>query len=452
MGTRKISQLDTISDANLSGEAILPVVVSDPLIPNRKVKVNQLFKGVAQGAKATPGICFDLDRDTGLYQDAYDQLGLSFGDGAIYMSRIDNGNGSVSLFMTAIDEVSSNADIVLSPKGTGSVKVTGNFVVSDQTFILEDAQGPRVRFEAGLVGTGTTTRIMTFPAITAGSGTTLVGDDTTQTLRNKTILIDEDNFVITDGDEEASFQINWAQSSDIRRSYFLPDAGAVTTTNEPTATASTLLDTKAEQTALNKTFVDPKFATDAESGTFWAQVNTDALTANRTITVPDLSLTLVGLDTTQTLANKTVKDVIFADPTDVTKRVTIKTDNLNTASNRLFQFPPTGNLNTGVEENNLIVSELATQEVSNKTLVQPKFADAVTPYDEATQTFGDTPSYITIRTDNLTGNRTIRFPDSDATLLSTENVTAEDVNFGAGIGGQTLTGRTRQQQFFYAGF
>ncbi len=452
MGTRKISQLDTISDANLSGEAILPVVVSDPLIPNRKVKVNQLFKGVAQGAKATPGICFDLDRDTGLYQDAYDQLGLSFGDGAIYMSRTDNGNGSVSLFMTAIDEVSSNADIVLSPKGTGSVKVTGNFVVSDQTFILEDAQGPRVRFEAGLVGTGTTTRIMTFPAITAGSGTTLVGDDTTQTLRNKTILIDEDNFVITDGQEEASFQINWAQSSDIRRSYFLPDAGAVTTTNEPTATASTLLDTKAEQTALNKTFVDPKFATDAESGTFWAQVNTDALTANRTITVPDLSLTLVGLDTTQTLANKTVKDVIFADPSDVTKRVTIKTDNLNTASNRLFQFPPTGNLNTGVEENNLIVSELATQEVSNKTLVQPKFADAVTPYDEATQTFGDTPSYITIRTDNLTGNRTIRFPDSDATLLSTENVTAEDVNFGAGIGGQTLTGRTRQQQFFYAGF
>ena len=452
MGTRKISQLDTISDANLSGEAILPVVVSDPLIPNRKVKVNQLFKGVAQGAKATPGICFDLDRDTGLYQDAYDQLGLSFGDGAIYMSRTDNGNGSVSLFMTAIDEVSSNADIVLSPKGTGSVKVTGNFVVSDQTFILEDAQGPRVRFEAGLVGTGTTTRIMTFPAITAGSGTTLVGDDTTQTLRNKTILIDEDNFVITDGQEEASFQINWAQSSDIRRSYFLPDAGAVTTTNEPTATASTLLDTKAEQTALNKTFVDPKFATDAESGTFWAQVNTDALTANRTITVPDLSLTLVGLDTTQTLANKTVKDVIFADPTDDTKRVTIKTDNLNTASNRLFQFPPTGNLNTGVEENNLIVSELATQEVSNKTLVQPKFADAVTPYDEATQTFGDTPSYITIRTDNLTGNRTIRFPDSDATLLSTENVTAEDVNFGAGIGGQTLTGRTRQQQFFYAGF
>ena len=55
MGTRKISQLETISDANLSGEAILPIVVSDPLIPNRKAKVNQLFKGVAGGSKTDPG-------------------------------------------------------------------------------------------------------------------------------------------------------------------------------------------------------------------------------------------------------------------------------------------------------------------------------------------------------------------------------------------------------------
>ena len=83
MGTRKISQLDTIADSNLSGEAILPVVVSDPLIPNRKAKINQLFKGVAQGVKSAPGLCFDLDRDTGLYQDAYDQLGFSFGESAI---------------------------------------------------------------------------------------------------------------------------------------------------------------------------------------------------------------------------------------------------------------------------------------------------------------------------------------------------------------------------------
>jgi hypothetical protein len=177
VGTKKISQLETISDSNLSGEAILPVVVSDPLIPNRKAKVNQLFKGVAQGTKDAPGLCFDLDRDSGLYQSAYDQLGISFGDGGLYMSRIVNSTTSASLYVTAVDDTRDNSDIVFSPKGTGSVKVTGQFVIDDGSFILEDAQGPKARFEISNIGTGTNTRIMTLPAITSGNGTVLVGDD-----------------------------------------------------------------------------------------------------------------------------------------------------------------------------------------------------------------------------------------------------------------------------------
>ena len=440
MGTRKISQLETISDANISGEGILPVVVSDPLIPNRKVKINQLFKGVAQGEKATPGLCFDLDRDTGLYQDAYDQLGLSFGDSGFYMTTISTGDDNKSLYITAVHESSANADIVLAPKGTGAVKVTGNFVISDQTFILEDAQGPKARFEVSNVGTGTNTRIFTLPAITTGNGTTLVGDNTTQTLTNKTLLIDEDNFVITDGEEEAIFQINWAITQSTRRSYFLPDAGTVTTTAEPTATASTLLDTKAEQTALNKSFVDVKFLTDAEIGTAWAQINTDLLTANRTITVPDLSITLVGTDATQILQNKTIESLILQDSVDSSKKITFTVANQNTSSNQLFEFPPTNVLNNG-SDNNVLVTAKAEQTLLNKTLVAPVLK----------QTSAATNS-VTLNMSNITGNRTIRFPDSDATLLSTENVTLDDVNFGAGIGAANLTGRTRQQQFFYSGF
>ncbi|AHB80882.1 virion structural protein [Synechococcus phage S-MbCM100] len=54
--------------------------------------------------------------------------------------------------------------------------------------------------------------------------------------------------------------------------------------------------------------------------------------------------------------------------------------------------------------------------------------------------------------DNITAGRSIKFPDADATLLSTENVTLDDVNFGGGIGASNLTGGTRLQQFFYAGF
>lgn len=439
MGTRKISQLETISDANISGEAILPVVVSDPLIPNRKAKVNQLFKGVTAGTKASPGLCFDLDRDTGLYQNAYDQIGIAFGDGGVYMTRIDNGNSSTSLFITATDDVANNADIVLAPKGTGAVKVTGNFVISDQTFILEDAQGPKARFEVSNVGTGTNTRIFTLPAITSGNGTTVVGDNTTQTLTNKTILIDEDNLVIVDGTEEAIFQINWVDTNNARRSYFLPDAGTVTTTAEPTATSSTLLDTKAEQTALNKTLVDLKLATDAETATNWAQFNTDAITANRTITMPDTNITLVGTDATQILSNKTILSLILADSTDNTKKVTFDISNQNTLSNQVFKFPPTNLLNTG-NDPNTIVSEVATQDLKNKSLYVPTIKQD-----------GNTGG-VTFSLDNITGNRVIRFPDANATLLSTDNVTLDDVNFGGGIGANNLTGQTRLQQFFYAGF
>tara|TARA_Y100000004_G_scaffold11282_1_gene12223 strand:- start:1497 stop:2819 length:1323 start_codon:yes stop_codon:yes gene_type:complete len=440
VGTRKISQLDTISDANLSGEGILPVVVSDPLVPNRKVKINQLHKGVAQGEKATPGLCFDLDRNTGLYQNAYDEFGLSFGSSGFYMTTLSISEDQKSLYITAVHETSSNADIVLAPKGTGAVKVTGNFVISDQTFILEDAQGPKARFEVGNIGTGTNTRIFTLPAITSGNGTTIVGDNTSQTLRNKTILIDEDNFVITDGDEEAIFQINWTTTQDTRRSYFLPDAGTVTTTAEPTATSSTLLDTKTEQTVLNKSFVDVKFLTDAEIGTAWAQINTDALTANRTITIPDLSLTLVGTESTQTLKNKTIETLILQDSQDTTKKITLDVSNQNTLSNETFEVPPTNDLNNG-SDNNVLVTIKAEQTLSNKTLVAPvlKQTDAAT-------------NSITLNMSNITGSRTIKFPDSDATLLSTENVTLDDVNFGGGIGANNLTGQTRLQQFFYAGF
>jgi len=440
VGTRKISQLETISDANISGEAILPIVVSDPLIPNRKAKVNQLFRGVAQGTKTEPGLSFDLDRDSGLYQNAYDQIGIAFGDGGLYLTRITNSATSASLYVTAIDDVADNADIVFSPKGTGAVKVTGNFLISDQTFILEDAQGPKARFEVSNIGTGTNTRIMTLPAITSGNGTVLVGDDTQQTLRNKTILIDEDNFVITDGTEEAIFQINWVDTSNARRSYFLPDAGTVTTTAEPTATASTLLDTKAEQTVLNKTFVDVKFVRDSELGTEWVQINTDALTANRTITVPDQNIELVGTDATQTIQNKSFESLILQDPTDNTKKAVFSVANSNTLTTQTFQFPPTNSLNN--VGNHTLVTERANQTLVGKSLVNPilRSADSTSP------------GVINIQIDNITEARTIRFPDADATLLSTENVTFDDVSFGAGISAANLTGRTRQQQFFYAGF
>ena len=90
--------------------------------------------------------------------------------------------------------------------------------------------------------------------------------------------------------------------------------------------------------------------------------------------------------------------------------------------------------------NSTIVTELATQDLKNKTIYGGKFRQV------------GSSGEVTVSVDNITAYRVIRFHDADATLLSTENVTVDDVTFGAGLAAANLTSRTRLQQFFYAGF
>ena len=184
-----------------------------------------------------------------------------------------------------------------------------------------------------------------------------------------------------------------------------------------------------------------KLAANAETATNYAIFNTSALTANRTITVPDLSLTLVGTTTTQTISNKSYEGLLLVDNTDATKKISFNVANANTSTNEIFRFPNTDNLNRGADTYNILVSEKSAGELFNKTLNSPII-----------KTTGNTAGQVTLSAEGISGPRTIKFPDADATLLSTENVTLDDVTFGAGIGANNLTGLTRQQQFFYSGF
>ena len=154
-----------------------------------------------------------------------------------------------------------------------------------------------------------------------------------------------------------------------------------------------------------------------------------------------MSLTLVGTDTTQVLTNKSIGGLIMQDTTDITRKINFDLSNQNALTNTAFQYPSTGNLNNNAgATTSTIVTELATQQLANKTLYTPTIREE------------GVSGSVQFSVENLTGPRVIKFPDASATLLSTENVTLDDVNFGAGIGAANLTSRTRLQQFFYAGF
>lgn len=434
MATKKISQLDGIDDANLSGEAILPVVVSDPLIPNRKSKVNQLFKTVSAGTKAAPGLCFDLDRDTGLYQNAYNQFGISYGSGGFYFSRIENTDGSSTNLITVADDSATNSNIIISPKGAGRVEVTGQLLLSDNLFVLQDNSDNtrKARFEVGNIGNTGGTRVFTLPEIVTGGGTVILGDDTNQLITNKDIVIEDQRFTIRDGvgntEKNARFTFDWDETITGTKTYQLPDPGIAVVTSE-------LIDDVSTQKLSAKTLIDAKFAsttaTDAPAITF----DTASLDSDRTITFPNLSLTLVGTDATQTMSNKVIKDLILADGTTPTKRIIFNLDNQFESLNYQFQFPGQ-NINEATGPSTIATTN-ATQKLSNKELNRVDLVDDI-----------DQQRRVRIDLTNITQLRNIKFPDSDATLLSTNNVALDDVQFGAGIGAQKLTSRVRQQQLY----
>ena len=432
-GTKKISQLDNLSNDILTGEAILPVVIADPLIPNRKAKVNQLFRGVSQGTKAAPGLSFDLDRDTGLYQNNYNEIGISFGTAGYYFSKISESLSLSTAKLQAIDSAVDNVNIVLQPKGSGTVGVQSGsvFRLQDTQFEIADdvTSTKKAKFEVSNIGSGTKT--FGLPTVSIGNSTTLVGTDTSQTLTNKVIRVDEDDLYVTDGNFSAKFGIDWfLTTGTATKTYFFPDPG-------PGVTSVNIIDDVSAQNLSNKTLIQPSFAANISTN---VKVLFDAtnVTATRTVTFPDLSITLVGEGSTQSLTNKTYVGAIFADSIDTTKKIAFNLANLQASTINSFTFPTTLNtLGTSV-----LVSELATQTLKNKQYDQPVFSDV-----------RSVSRKVVFDLTNITEERTIQFPDGDATLLSTNNASSlSGITFGGQLAADSFGGRLRLQTHFQSGW
>jgi len=444
VGTKRISQLDTIADELVTGEAILPIVISDPLIPNRKSKVNQLFRSIAAGSASAPGMAFDLDRDTGLFQSAVNEIGITFGSASLYQSRISNSDGSSTIRMAIQDSAAANANLFIQPQGSGYFSVTGQAQFTDSAtyFVGDQNASKRVVFNVDTVSTAGGTKRFDFPSVGGNTVTTFVATDTYQSITNKTIIIKDTDLSITgstDTAKIAKFETD-AWDAPGQHIYRLPDFGVA-------VSQSTLLDDVTQQDVYNKNMVNPTFSntpsTDENDPTHYVIFNSSVLTSNRTVTFPDLNVTVVGEASTQTLTNKVYKGAIFEDTAESSKKITFNLGNLNDNTNYSWTFPEgsvVAPLNNGTSQN-VIVAERATQTLANKTMEYMRINNP-----------DNLNGIITIDASNIEDDVTIRFPAGNATLLSTNNIEAVGVSFGGALSAPVLGGQLRLQSYFQAGW
>ncbi len=444
MGTKRISQLDTIADELVTGEAIIPIVISDPLIPNRKSKVNQLFRSISAGSVSAPGLAFDLDRDTGLFQSAINEIGITFGTSTLYQSRTSNTDGSATIRQVVQDTASANANMLIQPQGSGYFTVSGTSQFNDATTFFTGDQNPakKVVFNVDTVSTAGGTKRFDFPSVGGNTTTTFLATDTFQTITNKTVIIKDTELSITgstDTAKIAKFETD-AWDAPGEHIYRLPDFGAG-------QTQSTLLDDITEQDVYNKNMVNPTFSNtpsnDENDPTRYVIFNSSVLTSDRTVTFPDLNVTVVGEASTQILTNKVYEGAIFQDTTESSKKITFALGNLNDNTNLQYTFPEGSlaePLNNGTDAN-VLVAERATQTLAFKTM---EYMQINNP--------DNLNGIVTIDASNIEDAVTIKFPAGDATLLSTNNIDAVGVSFGGSLSAPVLGGQLRLQSFFQAGW
>ena len=447
MATKRISQLETNADGLVTGEAILPIVISDPLIPNRKAKINQLFRGLSAGTATQPGLAFDLDRDSGIYQSAVDEIGITFGSASLYNSRRANTDGSSTLIIRAIDTASAVSSIEFTPQGSGYLTVNGDLIQTDAQFYLSGDQNPakRAHFNVDTISTQSGTRRFDLPNVGTNTSTTIVANDTFQTLTNKTILIKDSELQITgstDTSKIAKFETD-AWESPGSHTYKLPDFGAANT-------QSTLLDDITEQNVFNKNLVNPTFSNtpsnDENNPTKYVIFDSSQLSQDRTVIWPDLNIKVVGEASAQTVSNKVFKGAVFCD-TDVAdgegRKIQLDLSNIEDNQTYVFSFPDnevTAPLNNGSDPN-MLVSEKKTQTLTNKTLELMKINNP-----------DDLNGIVSIDTSNIDNAVTIQFPNADATLLSTNNISEVAITFGGALAAPVLGGQLRIQSHFMSGW
>ncbi|AFK66403.1 hypothetical protein SWPG_00155 [Synechococcus phage S-CBM2] len=524
MPSVRITQLPELLSGDISGDVILPGVnTNDALKPNRKIKVSSFFKATPKGTIQQPGVAFDSDRGVGLYSSASQKLGLVIGSqsvgtggsiisnyaSSLELSRVSAGVNSITMQLSAQDSNSSNSvNIEIIPKGGGFFTVGGQGAIfTDNNTQFSSTNGRKARFNCDTLNSGgNATKVFNFPGSVTTTDT-LLTENATQTFTNKTgLFVGDSDSASTPSSISAGLRVVNSQNNRIGQfvvghwiytgtiTYRLPQASDATQSTD-------IVDTLTAQDLRSKNLIQPTF-----SGTDTSKkisFSTNNITTSRTYTFADANLTVLGEENTANVTNKVYGNPLFAHVANnsiTTQRVQFDLSNISSAATRIVKFPDSDNIALGDVENTVLVSG-ASQEVFQKTLVNPKFKTGydtwvasesvnineerryTNPANQVTNVYvaqnsgatGQTgPIHTTgiasdggvdwlfvralnnytteVKADTLTQNRFVQLPDRDGTIITEDANGALVTNLTAvgKVSGDQFAGRLRLKQYFLA--